>query len=347
MLRHIFSACRPEFRKETCVMRLLGKKSLVAATASVAVIIIAPHVRSASVLPPPTFTQTNLVSDVPNMARRTDTNLVNPWGMALGLNSGLWIAINGSGRSASVDGTGQPVAPGTVTIPTPDGSGKSAPTGVATNATTGFIISAGGKSAPSTELFATEDGTIAGWSMNVDPANAVIAVNNSSMGAVYKGLAIGFNRHGTFLFATNFHAGTIDMFDANFQPVHHDRFRDPYMPAGYAPFGIASINARLYVSYALQDAQKKDDVAGAGHGFIDIFDTEGNLLKRSPARASSTRLGGWLGRRLKVSAGSTTRCLWATLAMAQLTCSTSILEIFWAAPTTRTISQSRFRACGR
>jgi len=261
-------------------MRLLGKRSLVAATASVAVIIIAPHVRSASVLPPPTFTQTNLVSDVPNMARRTDTNLVNPWGMALGLNSALWIANNGSGKSASVDGTGQSVAPGMVTIPTPDGSGKSAPTGVATNATTGFIISAGGKSAPSTELFATEDGTIAGWSMNVDPANAVIAVNNSSMGAVYKGLAIGFNRHGTFLFATNFHAGTIDMFDANFQPVHHDRFRDSYMPAGYAPFGIASINARLYVSYALQDAQKKDDVAGAGHGFIDIFDTEGNLVKR-------------------------------------------------------------------
>ena len=261
-------------------MRLLGKRSLVAATASVAVIIIAPHVRSASVLPPPTFTQTNLVSDVPNMARRTDTNLVNPWGMALGLNSALWIANNGSGKSASVDGTGQSVAPGMVTIPTPDGSGKSAPTGVATNATTGFVISKGSQSAPSTELFATEDGTIAGWSMNVDPANAVIAVNNSSMGAVYKGLAIGFNRHGTFLFATNFHAGTIDVFDANFQPVHHDRFRDSYMPAGYAPFGIASINARLYVSYALQDAQKKDDVAGAGHGFIDIFDTEGNLVKR-------------------------------------------------------------------
>src|SRR5262245_4917266 len=261
-------------------MRLLGRTSLVTAAAFVALIIIVPHLRSASALPPPTFTQTNLASDVPNMARRTDPNLVNPRGMALGLNSGLWIASNGTGKSASLDGTGQPVVPGTVTIPTADGSGKSAPTGVATNATTGFIISAGGKSAPSTELFATEDGTIAGWSTNVDPANAVIAVNNSSMGAVYKGLAIGFNRHGTFLFATNFHAGTIDMFDSNFQPVHHDRFRDSYMPAGYAPFGIASINARLYVSAALQDEQKKDDVAGAVHGFIDIFDTEGNLVKR-------------------------------------------------------------------
>jgi uncharacterized protein (TIGR03118 family) len=151
---------------------------------------------------------------------------------------------------------------------------------VATNATTGFVISKGGHSAPSTELFATEDSTIAGWSMNVDPTNAVIAVNQSVVGAVYKGLAIGFNRQGTFLFATNFHAGTIDVFDSKFQPVLHDKFRDPHLPGGYAPFGIASINARLYVTYALQDAQKKDDVAGAGHGFIDIFDTEGNLVKR-------------------------------------------------------------------
>src|SRR5262245_29493554 len=239
-------------------MRLLGRTSLVTAAAFVALIIIVPHLRSASALPPPTFTQTNLASDVPNMARRTDPNLVNPWGMALGLNSGLWIANNGSGKSASVDGTGQPVTPGTVTVPTPDGSGKSTPTGVATNATTGFIITGGGKSAPSTELFATEDGTIAGWSMSVDPANAVIAVNNSAMGAVYKGLAIGFNRHGTFLFATNFHAGTIDVFDSNFQPVSQDKFRDPFLPGGYAPFGIASINAKLYVTYALQDAQQKD-----------------------------------------------------------------------------------------
>src|SRR5262249_16743170 len=149
-----------------------------------------------------------------------------------------------------------------------------------TNATTGFVISKGGQSAPSTELFATEDGTIAGWSMSVDPANAVIAVDNSSMDAVYKGLAIGFNAHGAFLFATNFHAGTIDVFDSTFQLVRQNKFHDPFLPPGYAPFGIAAINANLYVTYALQDAKKEDDVAGAGHGFIDIFDMQGNLVKR-------------------------------------------------------------------
>src|SRR5262249_35865221 len=151
-----------------------------------------------------------------------------------------------------------------------------APTGVATNATTGFVISSGSKSAPSTELFATEDGTIAGWNSAVDPTHAVIAVNNSASGAIYKGLAMGFNAAGAFLYATNFHAGTVDVFDANFQPVHIPHaFTDSGIPAGFAPFGIAAINSHLYVTYAKQDAAKEDDVAGPGNGFIDIFDTEG------------------------------------------------------------------------
>src|SRR6516164_657064 len=106
----------------------------------------------------PTFTQTNLVSDLPGMAKITDPNLVNPWGMALGLNSGLWISDNGSGSGTTYGGTGQPLG-SAIMIPAPDGS-MGAPTGVATNATAGFVISAGGKSAASTEIFATEDGTI-------------------------------------------------------------------------------------------------------------------------------------------------------------------------------------------
>src|SRR6516225_4806530 len=157
--------------------------------------------------PATTFTQTNLVSDVPGMAKMTDPNLVNPWGMALGTNSGLWVSENGAGMAGSVDGTGQGVQ-SAITIPAPGGTGASPPTGVATNATPGFVISSAGKSAPSTELLATEDGTIAGWNSSVDPTHAVIAVDNSASGAVYKGLAEGFNESGAFLFATNFHAGT-------------------------------------------------------------------------------------------------------------------------------------------
>src|SRR5438128_3372431 len=101
-----------------------------------------------------TFIQTNLVSDIPGMAQRTDPNLVNPWGMTLGTNSGLWVADNGVGKATTYDGNGQPIPAGSplvVTIPAP-GGGASAPTGVATNATEGFIISASGHSAPSREL---------------------------------------------------------------------------------------------------------------------------------------------------------------------------------------------------
>src|SRR5439155_4229546 len=43
-----------------------------------------------------TFTQTNLVSDIPGTARTTDPNLVNASGITLGTNSGLWIAENGT-----------------------------------------------------------------------------------------------------------------------------------------------------------------------------------------------------------------------------------------------------------
>jgi aldose sugar dehydrogenase len=251
----------------------------VAVVAVSTVILMAPRLPRAFAVMSPTFTQTNLVSDVPGLAKTTDPNLVNSWGMALGLNGGLWVADNGSGKATSYDGAGTPLPAGSplaVTIPAP-GGGTSAPTGVATNATTGFTI---GNSLPSSELFSTEDGTIAGWNQNVDATHAVIAVDNSAKGAVYKGLAIGFNGEGAFLFATNFKSGTIDVFDSQFRPVQTKGFKDPKLPDGYAPFGIAPINGKLYVTYAVQDAAMKDDVPGLGHGFIDIFDTEGKLLNR-------------------------------------------------------------------
>src|SRR5450755_2458529 len=146
-----------------CSHRLV--RMLLVAFAAAAAIAITPRLSSATAAVTPTFTQTILLSDVQGTAGRKDPNLVNPWGMALGVNSGIWISDNGSGTATTYDGTGQPIpsaSPQVVTIPAPGNIGKSSPTGVATNGTTGFVISAGGKSAPSIELFATEDGTIAG-----------------------------------------------------------------------------------------------------------------------------------------------------------------------------------------
>jgi len=237
-----------------------------------------------------TFTQTNLVSDIPGLATTTDPNLVNPWGitLGLGLNSGLWVSDNGSGNATTYNATGQPIplgAPLVVNILAPGGIGTSKPTGIATNGTSGFVISSGGNSSPSIQLFSTEDGTIAGWNSSVDPTHAVIAVDNSASEAIYKGLAIGFNASGAFLFATNFHAGTVDVFDSNFQPVNiPNGFRDHKIPSGFAPFGISAINGNLYVTYAKQDADKEDDVPGPGDGFVDIFDTQGQLLERFISR---------------------------------------------------------------
>ena len=102
-----------------------------------------------------------------------------------------------------------------------------------------------------------------------------------------QGPAIATTDEGTFLYASNFHDGTVDVFDSNFHQVHLlGDFRDPSIPAGYAPFGIQAINGLIYVTYAEQDAQKHDDVAGPGHGFIDIFTTDGLLVKRLASRGT-------------------------------------------------------------
>ncbi len=112
---------------------------------------------------------------------------------------------------------------------------------------------------------------------------AVVGVDNSAGGAVYKGLAIASTAAGDRLYAANFHAGTVDVFDAGFHPVLGG-FTDADLPPGYAPFGIRLLGGTIYVTYALQDAAKHDDVAGEGHGFVNAFDTEGHLLRRVASR---------------------------------------------------------------
>jgi uncharacterized protein (TIGR03118 family) len=150
-----------------------------------------------------------------------------------------------------------------------------------------------GTALPAAFIFATEDGTISAWAGNLTPSDqAVLAVDNSPGGAVYKGLVFGTNVHGVFLFATNFHAGTIDVFAPNgsmgFRPATAQEiegsFSDPDIPSGFAPFGIQNINGDLFVTYAKQNAEKHDDVAGPGNGFVDIFDTNGHLLRRFASR---------------------------------------------------------------
>ena len=224
------------------------------------------------------YVQTNLVSDVPGWAAIQDPNLVNAWGIDFSATSPVWIADNGTGLSTLYTGTGS-IIPLVVTIPPPQGAeGPSAPTGLVFNGTGEFVVKAHDLSGSAFFIFDTEDGTISGWNPTVDLHNAIIAVNNSEKGAIYKGLAIGTTDHGSFIYATNFHSGWVEMYDSSFQWVKN--FTDTDLPQGYAPFGIRVLDGRLYVTFALQDEDAEDDVSGPGHGFVDVFDLDGNKLKR-------------------------------------------------------------------
>lgn len=232
------------------------------------------------------YKKTNLVSDGFVPALTTDMHLKNPWGIAAIPGAPFWVNDNATGLATLYDGAGH-IVPLTVTIAPPKGS----PAGT-TAAPTGIVWNPNGQQflvAPKLAalfIFATEDGTISAWNPNANP-NAILEVDNSNggNGAVYKGLALASNSTGLFLYATNFRAGTIDVFDSKFQPAKlSGSFHDPTIPAGYAPFGIALIDGNLFVTYALQDAAKHDDQRGAGHGFVNVFDTDGNWIARFASR---------------------------------------------------------------
>jgi uncharacterized protein (TIGR03118 family) len=224
------------------------------------------------------YVQRNLVSDLPGVAANTDTNLVNPWGIAFNATGPFWIADNHSGLSTLYDGQGTPQTL-IVNIPSPAGlSPAGAATGLIFNGSTNFNVAS---NAPARFIFSTEDGTIVAWN---NGSNAVVKVDNSAAGAIYKGLAIATAPGNTYLFATDFHNGKVDMFDTNFAPVSiAGAFTDPSIPAGYAPFGIQTLNGQVFVSYALQDNNQEDDVPGPGHGIVDVFTTSGQLVHQLTA----------------------------------------------------------------
>ena len=231
------------------------------------------------------FAQTNLVSDGFVPAMTIDPNLINPWGIAHSATSPFWVSDNGMGVTTVYTGAGAKVNVGgldAIAIAAPPGqTSPASPTGDVFNiAGSGFNITSGGHTGSSVFIFATEDGTISGWNPNVNVASSVLAVDNSQggAGAVYKGLAMAQTEDGTFLFAANFRNGTVDVFDQNFKQVKS--FTDSNLPAGYAPFNVQVLDGHLFVTFALQNDAKHDDVAGAGHGFVDEFDLEGNLLHR-------------------------------------------------------------------
>jgi uncharacterized protein (TIGR03118 family) len=239
------------------------------------------------------YKQSNLVSSVAGRAATTDADLLNPWGIVAGPTTPFWVADNNAGVSTLYRGNGSKVmlSNGSMTIPhvnVPAPGGRpGAPTGIVFAKGKGFTLHASGKSGDSFFIFSTEDGTIAAWSPAVDFASAVITVDKSNVpspgsGAVYKGLALASRDGENFLYATNFRAGTVDVFDSSFTEEHLGKhaFKDSEIPNGYAPFGIAAVPQGLLVSYAQQNPDRHDDIAGPGHGFVDLYSPSGRLLHR-------------------------------------------------------------------
>jgi uncharacterized protein (TIGR03118 family) len=228
------------------------------------------------------YSETDLISDGFVPALTVDTAFVNPWGIVYPPGGPFWINENGSGNSALFNSTGQPFPianPLVVTVPPPSGSPPgttSNPTGIVFNgSTTDFLITPGNAAR---FMFATENGTIAGWNPTVNPTQAVTVINNSATGAVYKGATVLSNGTTNLLYAANFAQGRVEVFNSSFSPVRS--FTGANLPPGFAPFNVQALNGHLFVTYALLGPSGRDDMAGPGNGFVDEFDANGTFLRR-------------------------------------------------------------------
>jgi uncharacterized protein (TIGR03118 family) len=239
------------------------------------------------------YKQNNLVSDTAGTAAHMDAKLVNPWGIAFIPGNPFWISDNNSGFTTLYDQNG--ALNGSFTVAPPNGSSNPAtPTGMVAPPN-GVTFNVSGQ--PALFIFDTEDGTISAWTGG---ASTTLVVDNSAdpsaaTGAVYKGLTLIKNTAGSFLLATNFRSGKVEVYDIGFKQtliLGAGAFNDPALPAvpagsmspGFAPFGIKAINVNntpmVAVTYALQDTPMHDPLHIAGAGFVDLFAADGTMLRR-------------------------------------------------------------------
>lgn len=221
------------------------------------------------------YRQTNLVSDLPGVAAHVDPQLKNPWAIAVNPTGPFWISDNHTGLSTLYNTAGELQAL-VVTIPPAQGANPpSAPTGMIFNNTKDFVLTNG---KPANFIFSGEDGTITAWNGGT---NAELKADLHTDSAILKGLAIGSVNGSNFLYAPDFHNGVVRVFDSTYAVANWaGAFQDPNIPAGFAPFGIQNVNGSLVVAYAKQDADREDDDQGPGNGYVDVFATDGTLIRR-------------------------------------------------------------------
>jgi uncharacterized protein (TIGR03118 family) len=230
------------------------------------------------------YRQTNLASDVPGFANHINPFLRNSWGIAFQTGLPFFIANANNGRVAAQDATGSSIAPDEFAVQNPAGSGPGAPTGIVADPSS-FFGSRPGQSFIIANITATEDGGIYFWGVDANgniPQQATLVVDHSQLGAVYTGVAIlKPDCCSQFLAVANFHSSLIEPYTQLFDPLAPPgSFTDPNLPPGFGPFGMQVIGNQVFVTYAVQDAAKQNPVAGAGNGIVNVFDLEGNFLRR-------------------------------------------------------------------
>ncbi|WP_112248635.1 TIGR03118 family protein [Kribbella monticola] len=229
--------------------------------------------------------QVNLVSDLPGMAALQDPDLVNPWGLSFGATTPIWASNEGTSSStlySSAAGATTATKVPTVRVGVPH------PTGQVNNSGTGFQLTNGTVSAPARFIFATLTGQIAAWGPPVSPLIGAAEIKATTPGAVYTGLAIATAAKGDQLYAANFAQRRIDVFDSAFHPVKQPwwAFKDFFLPKGYSPFNVQTLNGRIFVAYAKVDPKTGEEAAGRGLGFVDEYTVNGHFVDRIASRGS-------------------------------------------------------------
>lgn len=225
------------------------------------------------------YAATPIVSDQPG-ALQLDTHLSDSSGLAIGGGSALWLT-NRASASSTLFNMGDLSQPALAVAAPGRGAGARA-TGVAFNPANGFAVTTEeGRTGVARFIVAGEDGTLSGWAPSLGLERAVVAFDAGATGAVYTGLAMTPQGVDSVLLAADFGNAVVETFGADFikQP-RGDRFADPALPPGYAPFGIAAHGDLIYVSYGKPDASARAPQHGAGVGLVNVFDRGGRLLRR-------------------------------------------------------------------
>jgi len=246
------------------------------------------------------FRQVNLVSDLPGVAPLLDSQVKNPWGIALGPDTPLWVNNNFNPAQENVCPTCLPKPSDLRTKITlysganghdpitkvPLEVTASAPTGMVFNPTTNFVVEQRGVRAPARfifdELAPNAQGTalvakVTGWSNAATPLPTTTA-NTSARhnGAAYFGLAlVPGGGSGDRLVAVGAsladNSGVVDVFDGAFHKLNlPGAFVDPNT-RGLPPYGVAYLNGRVYISYA---------TFGDPRAAVSVFTPQGKFIKR-------------------------------------------------------------------